>query len=228
MFLQGRLLKPYGHALQGFDHIEIKGSVHRDLAEDMTRMMHREPALPSPDKFLEKLQAWKGLGDQAALDDDPITALAYWNATNIILYAARNRRAWPNFKEAAGKDFTDQISGLAFQIQSSRIQTYLQVAQKCLMGDDSAGVFKAWMTQIFTACCGAMRVGKILGTDWRASDDQLATVLYCWARGHRLAEDDVHFAEDAIYHADRLRPGDPEIQSEMEEILMWKAQVGLP
>lgn len=198
------------------------------MAKAVVRTMKREPALPSPNKLLEKLLSWKSLGDQSVLESDPLRAIVHWNAANITLLAARNRRAWPSLIEAAGKDYTDYISDVAFQIQSNRVQAYLQLAQTGLLGNDQEDPFMTWITQIFTSCNDAMLVGRTLGTDWSASDDQLATLFYCWAKAHRLAEQDVHFAEDAICRAAQLRPGDQEIHSEMRKILDWKARVGLP
>lgn len=228
MCLQERLFKPQCTRLHGFDHVRIRGSVDPDLAQAVVRAMKRQPALPSPSKLLEKLISWNGRGEKALRESDPLTALVYWNAANTNLLAARNRRAWPGFVETIGTDYTDHLSDVAFQIQSNRAQAYLQVTQTGLLGDDPEGPFMTWMTQVFSACFDAMQMGKILGTNWTASDDQQATLLYRWAKAHRLAEEDVHFAENVIRRADHLRPGDQEILSEMRRILDWKASVGLP
>jgi hypothetical protein len=178
--------------------------------------------------MLEKILELKSQGDQSALEGDPLRASTNWTAANVILLRSRNLRTWPAFLQDAGKDYADHLTSLFFQIHSNMVQALLAAAAETEVAGRDAEGFKTLITQIFGSCVETIRAARTLGTDWSPSHDQLATVFYCWAKAHRIAERDIHVAENMICRAAALRPGDMDIGLEMMNIIRWKASVGLP
>lgn len=229
MILQERLLDPYVRRFQGFDDFQVRGEIDPDLAKSVVAMVSLEPPLPSPpSKILDRVVALKSRGEKSFLEKDYITALLYWAAAMNYLLSMRNRKAWPRLMETAEKDFTDHLSDMAFHVESGRARACVHIVEEGLEDGDMSGNLMLWRLTVSSACLDALEMGKILGTDWIPSDDQIATVCYYWAKGHRVTDGNVHKAEDYIRRADELRPDDEEIGSEMEKIVEWKHSMGLP
>lgn len=215
---QGRLLKPVHKILRGFDRFLVSGHLDADLAMAVTAKVRKEPELPQPQVFLEELFHQTGLGNQALSAGDPERAIGCWKTARITILRAANRRAWPRLKTDGGKDFTDGVSQLAFQIENNDAQGYLVMMQK--VDKTSPGghdMLKALGQNVTEACDRAGRSAALLGTGWTPSDEQKARIVYCRAQAHRIAE---HYwdAQQSISIAARLLPGDPLIESEAQEI----------
>ncbi|KAI7781010.1 hypothetical protein LA080_015353 [Diaporthe eres] len=241
---QERLLEPYTRELRGFDDFNIDGHVQPDLAEAVAAKVKEEPIPPNPNTFLEDLLHQKDLGDQALRDGDQQGASKIWSDASFALFQATKRRTWPRLKEAGGVLFADRVSELAFQIESSQAQSSLEAmrglplqiqiseARSYFMGtqdehepDNLRFLMGSLAGILQRACDGAEGVGALLGTGWTPSDEQLARVCYSLAQGLRLMEEDFDLAERKINQAVELLPDDPLIQSEAQQIRVWKARV---
>ncbi|KAG8161160.1 hypothetical protein KVR01_009424 [Diaporthe batatas] len=224
-----KLLGPYLKKFQGFEDVKLSGKIDEDVAKSMVAQMNSERPLTSPpSKLIDKVINLQSLGDQLYLENKYKPALKAWNTAQMALLAQANRKAWPTFIQTAGKDFTDHLSDVAFQVEISRIRVYLSMIEADPSSGDVNRITKSWVSHLTNKCTDALQVGETLGTGWTPTDDRKATIYYCWAKGYRLAGDDVQFAEDAIRLADHLRPDDEEIGAEMEKIAEWKHNMGLP
>lgn len=244
MLSQERLLEPYTKELQGFDHFNIDGHVQPDLAEAVAATVRAEPKVPDPSTFLDDLLHQKELRDQALRDGNHEEAFRIWKNTILALRQASKHRTWPRLKEAGGEGFTDRVSELAFQIKTNQargaleamqgipLQIQISVGRSYFMNtreEDKPRNLRSRMAalanHLFKACFDAEEVGALLGTGWAPSSEQLARVCYSLAKGLRLMEQDVYHAEHKINRAAELLPDDPLIESEAQQIRVWKARV---
>lgn len=243
LFSQERLLQPYTQELHGFGQFNIDGHMQPDLAEAVVAKVQEEPPLPDPNTFLEDLLHQKELGDQALRDGDQKVATKIRKDAKFALLQASRRRRWLRLKEAGGKYFTDRVSELAFQIESNQVQSSLEAMRPIplkIQISEGRSFFvdtkkdkprslrlrlEDLGSNLLRACVGADKVGALLGTDWTPSDEQLARVCYSAAQGLRLWERHFHLAEHKINLAAELVPDDPLIQSEAQQIRVWKARV---
>ncbi|KAK7710695.1 hypothetical protein SLS64_005598 [Diaporthe eres] len=241
---QERLLEPYTKELQGSEHFNIDGHVQPDLAEAVVAKVQAEPTVPDPNTFLDDLLHQKELGDQALRDGDYEGASRIWKNTYLAILQASKLRTWPGLKDAGGEDFADRVSELAFQIESNQAQGHLEAMQgiplKIQISEGRSyfmdtqeedkprnlrGRLQHMAGSLHRACRSAEQVGAVLGTGWTPSSEQLARVCYSLAQGLRLVERSVDVAEDKINRAAELLPDDPLIQSEAQQIRVWKARV---
>lgn len=246
LFSQERLLEPYAREFQGFGHFNIDGHVQPDLAESVAARIRAPPPVPDPNTFLEDLLHEKELGDQALHDGDQQEAIRIWKGVTFQILQASNRRTWLPLKTAGGKYFTDRVSELAFQIESDQAQRSLEAMRPIPLQiqisegrsffvhveeeeEDKPGRLRRHMEHLArvlqVACFDAERVGTVLGTDWTPGNEQLARLCYSVAQGLRLVEWDFDLAEHEINRAGELVPDDPLIESEAQQIRVWKARV---
>lgn len=155
-----------------------------------------------------------------------------------------NSKIWSRLKDAGGKGFARQVTGLVFEIQSYRAEGYLvamgkiplqiQISEsRSIVGHvEEAGKVRrlrtglvVLMRNLHNICFIAERIGHILGTDWTQSNEQQAKLHYRMAQGLRLVGRDSEGAEQSIYRAIELLPDDEEIQSEAQQIKVWIARV---
>lgn len=157
-----------------------------------------------------------------------------------------NSKIWSRLKDAGGKGFARQVTGLVFEIQSYRAEGYLVAMRKIplriqisesrsIVGHvEEAGKVRrlraglvVLMRNLHNIWFIAERIGHILGTDWTPTNEQQAKLQYRLAQGLRLVGDSnsVHDAEENIDRAVELLPDDTEIESEAQQIRVWKARV---
>lgn len=244
LFSQERLLEPYTRELRGFEDFSIDGHVQPDLAEAVVAKVKEEPTPPDPDTFLDDLLHQNELGGQALRGGDQKGASKIWKDASFALFQASKHRTWPRLKEAGGEDFMHRVSELAFQIESNQAHSSLEAMQGLPLqiqisearsyfmggqdGDEPRNLgirLEALAGNLQRACESAEGVGALLGTDWTPGKGQLARLCYSLAQGLRLAERDVYLAELKINRAAELLPDDPLIQSEAQQIRVWKARV---
>lgn len=206
----------------------------------------KEPTLPDPDTFLGDLLSQKELGDQAFSNGERDEADMFWKGAYGAILLVLNRNMWPRLKEAGGKDFTYSVTELAFEIQSSQAESHLvamrglplqiQIVRSCGppgRADEAyklrrlQGCLVLWGGKMREACSTAEYMGPFLGTDWTPSNEQQAKLQYRLAQGLRLVghAHSVHDAEENIDRAAELLPDDAEIESEAQQIRVWKARV---
>lgn len=208
----------------------------------------KEPTLPDPDTFLGELLCQKELGDKAFSDGEREEAEMLWKGAYDGVLLVLNRSMWPRLKEAGGNDFTHRVTELAFEIWSNQAEGYLvairgislqiQISQaRCLLGRvEEADKLRRLQGRsallggkLRQACRTAEYMGPFLGTDWTPSNEQQAKLHYRLAQELRLQGQGqgqgVHDAEENIDRAAELLPDDAEIESEAQQIRVWKARV---
>lgn len=194
--------------------------------------------------FLGELLRRKELGNQAFRDGNNDQARQFWSSVRYLLLEMRNRRQWPRYKKEGGKEFTDRVTELGFQAQANEAQIHLlDIRAACLQlqihegqsfygstqAEDKVRRIRGRLVELVrrldTACSEADSVNRLLGTDWSPSNEQLAKICYRRAHGFRLADKDSHFAEHMINHALELLPDDQLIQTEAQQIKVWRDRV---
>lgn len=155
-----------------------------------------------------------------------------------------NSKIWSRLKDVGGNGFARQVTELVFEIQSYRAESYLVAMRKIplqiqisearsMVGHvEEAGKVRrlraglvVLMRNLRNICFIAQQIGHVLGTDWTQSNEQQAKLHYRMAQGLRLVGRDSQAAEQSIYRAIELLPDDEEIQSEAQQIRVWKARV---
>lgn len=244
LFFQERVLEPYTRGLQGFGHFNIDGHVQPDLAESVAARIRAPPPVPDPNKFLEDLLRQKELGDQALRDGDQAGAFKILKGMTSALSQASKRRTWLRLKVAGGKDFTDRVSELAFQIKNDQAQRSLEAMRPIPLQiqisegrsffvhvnkEDKHGNLRRRMGYLANELMGAFfdaeKVARVLGTDWAPSNEQLGRLCYSVAQGLRLSERNFELAERSINRAAELVPDDPLIESEAQQIKVWEGRL---
>lgn len=191
-----------------------------DLAEAVVAGVKQDPALPAPHELLEKLLHLKELGNQAFRQNNMTGAMTGWGAAlREILLASRNK-AWPRLKEVGGKNFTDQVSELYFQLLSNQAYRSIKATQASASNRETLQLY----ARVAQGCLSkATDVAKTLGTDWKPSNEQMAKYSYRLALAHRLGEGDISIALAAINFAAEALPDDKMVQREKFLVEEWEA-----
>ncbi|KAK2603119.1 hypothetical protein N8I77_009599 [Diaporthe amygdali] len=218
---QGRLLEPYRNRLRGFDHVKIGGSIDSDLAKAVVADVTMESDYGTPHQFLAELLWLKEKGNQAFRQNCIIAAEDAWRIAANAISRASTGRTWSHLKEAGGKDFTDRVSELYFQLQSNLTHKLIKDMQASAPDRD---VVQSSARLAWGSVREAQEVAKTLGTDWQPSDEQCAKLCYRLAVAHRLGKGNLLIAEASILYARVILPDDKMIQREKLLIEEWKAE----
>lgn len=220
LLFQARLLSVFAKVHQGSGNFSIQGHIQPDLAQAVVARFRQEPVFPTPRAFLDDLAHEKELGNQAFNNGDVSEAYKHWGIARVMFYRARLRRAWPRLKQAGGKDFTDRVTELAFQVNNNWAQGYLVGMRNVVMREPwNRAKLDFWHKQLIDATSDASRMALILATDWGPSDEQYAKLCYRLAVAARLSGGrDLPRAEHFINFAISFLPGNPVIEAEAQEI----------